>query len=86
MPGRIPWTYSLLDGLPNGEFMYFVHSFYVKPEDPAVVLSRTRYGHIEFCSSLGLGNFFACQFHPERSGSQGLQLYRNLATKVYGTP
>ena len=62
--------------------MYFVHSFIVQPEDPAVILTTTRYGHIEFCSGLRTGNTFACQFHPERSGSQGLRIYRNLAIKL----
>ena len=76
------WQGALLDGVPDGEFMYFVHSFYVKPVDPRVVLSLTRYGSTNICSSLRQGNIFACQFHPERSGPQGLQVYRNLAKQV----
>ncbi len=74
------WTGTLLAGLPDGVFMYFVHSFYCQPDDPAVTLSVTRYGGIEFCSSLRYRNIFACQCHPERSGPHGLQVYRNLAT------
>jgi glutamine amidotransferase len=62
--------------------MYFVHSYYVKPADPSVVLSITRYGHIEFCSSLRKGNVMAFQFHPERSGPQGIQIYHNLARLI----
>lgn len=77
-----PWAGTLLDGLAEGECMYFVHSFMVQPEDPAVILTTTRYGHIEFCSGLRTGNTFACQFHPERSGPQGLRIYRNLAAKI----
>ena len=77
------WSNSLLSGLTNGEYMYFVHSFYVKPEDSEAVLSISRYGHIEFCSSLRYGNIFACQFHPERSGPQGLRIYRNLAASAH---
>ena len=73
------WSKSALQGLSDGEFMYFVHSYYAKPEDPEVVFSISHYGNIEFCSSLRSGNIFAAQFHPERSGPQGLHIYRNVA-------
>lgn len=79
------WDSSSLEGLRDGEFMYFVHSYYAKPADERVVLAATRYGQIEFCSSLRFGNIFACQFHPERSGPQGLQIYQNLARQVQGS-
>ncbi len=75
-----PWQDSLLQGLPNGVHMYFVHSFYVKPEDSAVSIATTRYGNNEFCSALRANNIFACQCHPERSGPHGLSVYKNLAT------
>lgn len=78
-PSRASWEASWLRGVAEGEFMYFVHSFYVSPADQGIVLSTTRYGSVEFCSSLQRGNVFACQFHPERSGPQGLRLYRNIA-------
>lgn len=76
------WEASLLDRLPDGVGMYFVHSFYVRPADPSVVVSVTRYGATTFCSSLQRNNVFACQYHPERSGPQGLQVYRNLAMRI----
>jgi glutamine amidotransferase len=76
------WAGSPLMGLRDGEFMYFVHSFYVRPKDSRVILSISRYGDIEFCSSLQYGNIFATQFHPERSGPLGLQIYRNLAARL----
>jgi glutamine amidotransferase len=76
------WATSPLAGLQDGEFMYFVHSYYVKPKDSEVILSTTRYGNIEFCSSLIHKNIFATQFHPERSGPQGLRIYRNLASFI----
>ena len=79
---RAPWGGTLLDGIVDGEYMYFVHSYYVQPQDPDVVLSATRYGDIEFCSSLQKGSVFACQFHPERSSTQGLRIYRNLAAQI----
>ena len=72
------WAGTPLDGLRDGEFMYFVHSFVVVPEDRGVILSVTRYGGVEFCSSVQRGSIFACQFHPERSGRRGLAVYRTL--------
>ncbi len=76
------WQGTLLDGLREGVFMYFVHSFYTRPADRAVVVATTRYGPIEFCSALRLGNVFACQFHPERSGPQGLRMYAQFAARL----
>ena len=74
------WEGSLLSWLLDGVFMYFVHSFQVKPEDANVVIATTSYGIIEFCSAISYGNIFACQCHPERSGPEGLKVYSNLAS------
>jgi glutamine amidotransferase len=76
------WHGTLLDRIDDGEYMYFVHSYTVQPQDGNVILSTSRYGHIEFCSSIQSGNVFACQFHPERSGPKGLQIYNNLANRL----
>ena len=76
------WNEPLLHGLINGEYMYFVHSYYAIPVDDNGIVSTTKYGDIEFCSSYRFGNVFACQFHPERSGPAGLQIYRNLAMSL----
>ncbi len=76
------WKGSALEGLADGEFMYFVHSFYVKPDDSEISLSITKYGDVEFCSSLQYKNIFACQFHPERSSSKGLKIYFNMASLI----
>ncbi|MBC8506121.1 MAG: imidazole glycerol phosphate synthase subunit HisH [Chloroflexi bacterium] len=76
------WSNILLSGIPDGEHMYFVHSNFVQPEDKTLVLAKTHYGHIEFCSSLQKGTVFACQFHPERSGPWGMRIYKNLANFV----
>jgi imidazole glycerol-phosphate synthase subunit HisH len=73
------WDGTLLQGLQDGEYMYFVHSYYVVPDDSGVVLTTTRYGETEFCSTLRTGNILGCQFHPERSGPQGLRIYQQLA-------
>lgn len=78
----VTWTDSLLEGITEGAFLYFVHSFYPRPVDQQVECSLTTYGTTTFCSSLCHGNVFACQFHPERSGDRGLQIYRNLAALV----
>jgi len=79
------WVETQIDGVANGEYMYFVHSFIVKPQDPSVMLSTSCYGNVGFCSSLQRGNVFACQFHPERSGVEGLKVYRNLAHLIHTT-
>lgn len=72
------WEGGLLDGLKEGVHMYFVHSFYAKPEED-VAVCMSRYGQIEFCSGLRKGGVWAFQFHPERSGPDGLRMYYNLA-------
>ena len=66
-----------LEGVPDGTFFYFVHSYRVVPEDDTVVATETEYGD-EFVSAVKKDNIFACQFHPERSGSAGLQVIRNF--------
>ncbi len=80
-PGR-SWAGTCLEALPEGAFMYFVHSFHVRPAHDEIVLATTQYGSLEFCSSLQRGNLFACQFHPERSGPMGLRLYAAFAAQV----
>jgi len=76
------WTDTPLSGILDGEYMYFVHSFYVQPSNPELVVSSSQYGRVEFCSSLQYNSTFACQFHPERSGQQGLRVYKNIANMV----
>lgn len=73
------WNRSPLAGLRDGVLQYFVHSYYVVPDDQSAVIGASRYGGIEFCSALAVGSVFACQFHPERSGVDGLALYEALA-------
>ncbi|MCG3175902.1 MAG: Imidazole glycerol phosphate synthase subunit HisH [Candidatus Omnitrophica bacterium] len=74
------WSGTVLDGLPERSFMYFVHSYRVVPADPGVVLASTRYGQDEFCSVLKRDNISGCQFHPERSGEYGLKILENFVT------
>ena len=56
----------LFDGLKEGDFVYFVHSFYVP--DCAEAIARTTYGGVTYASALRRGNFYTTQFHPEKSG------------------
>ncbi|UCE63102.1 MAG: imidazole glycerol phosphate synthase subunit HisH [Nitrospirota bacterium] len=67
----------LLDGIDSGSHWYFVHSFYVQPDDPAVTCTVTEYG-MPFVSSIWKDNIFASQFHPEKSQQVGLQLFYNF--------
>ena len=64
--------------LDDNDYYYFVHSYYVKPKHINDILTVTRYGSHEFCSSIESENVFACQFHPEKSGKKGLNLLQNF--------
>ncbi|NOX53952.1 MAG: imidazole glycerol phosphate synthase subunit HisH [Planctomycetes bacterium] len=68
----------LLEGVPDGSYFYFVHSYYVVPEDREVVTAETDYG-VWFTSMIRRGNLFATQFHPEKSQRLGLKLLDNFA-------
>lgn len=76
------WADTPLAATNPGEHFYFVHSFYVMPDDSSIVVARTSYGGIEFPSAIAAGNIFACQFHPERSGPAGLDIYRQFAAQI----
>jgi glutamine amidotransferase len=65
-------------GIEEGSFFYFVHSFYVDPDDPADTAAETEYG-IKFASAAARDNIYATQFHPEKSQELGLRLLRNFA-------
>ncbi len=67
----------LLTGIPSGSYFYFVHSYYIIPEDEAVVAARTEYG-VSFVSALEKGQIFATQFHPEKSSELGLKILKNF--------
>ncbi|RLB70298.1 MAG: imidazole glycerol phosphate synthase subunit HisH [Deltaproteobacteria bacterium] len=69
----------VLDGINDGDYFYFVHSYYVEPEDEKVVATRTDYGG-EFVSAVAFDNVIATQFHPEKSQNQGLAILRDFAT------
>lgn len=64
-------------GIPNGSYVYFVHSFYPQPADPSIVATETVYGE-RFASAVWRDNVFATQFHPEKSQKVGLQILKNF--------
>jgi glutamine amidotransferase len=68
---------ALLDGIPEGSYFYFVHSFYVKPDNPENVLRWTSYGHL-FCSIACRDKVWGAQFHPEKSQDAGKKLLGNF--------
>jgi len=71
----------LLEGVADGSFAYFVHSYYVDPEDPKVVLATTDYG-IDFASIVGCDHVWGIQFHPEKSQDVGLRILENFLQVV----
>jgi imidazole glycerol phosphate synthase glutamine amidotransferase subunit len=81
--GRVPqigWNQAcvrkgsrLLKGTGQNQFYYFLHSYYVKPQEKRVVAATTEYG-IEYASAIEKGNALGVQFHPEKSGDAGLKL------------
>ena len=68
----------LFEGLPEGAYVYFVHSYYLKAENPEIVKAATEYG-VTIDASVEQGNIFACQFHPEKSSQVGLKILENFA-------
>lgn len=69
--------HPVLAGIPQDSYFYFVHSYYATPKDLSGVSGTTEYG-IPFCSVYAKDNLVATQFHPEKSGPAGLQLYKNF--------
>jgi len=67
----------LFEGIEDGSFFYFAHSYYVQPEEEAVVVGTTDYGG-DFTSAAGSGRIFGVQFHPEKSGRSGLAMLENF--------
>ena len=69
---------AMTEGLENGSYVYFVHSFMAKPSDENDLAAVTDYG-TRVPAMVARGNLFGCQFHPEKSGEVGLQMIRNFA-------
>ena len=67
---------KLFKDIPKTSSFYFVNSFYCQPEDQSLIVGKTEYG-INYCSVLVKENIIATQFHPEKSGQDGLQFIKN---------
>jgi glutamine amidotransferase len=72
---------SLLEGVADGSYAYFIHSYYVAPAEPEIVLATTDY-EIDYASIVGRDNVFGIQFHPEKSQAVGLKILRNFTALV----
>jgi glutamine amidotransferase len=72
--------HPVFDGIPDGAYFYFVHSYYPDPEDGSVVVGETDYG-VTFASVVATDSLVATQFHPEKSGEVGLRFYENFLTR-----
>ncbi len=70
-------SHPIFEGIPDEANFYFVHSYYVEPDDKSLVAGATEYG-IPLCSAVARGNLVGTQFHPEKSGEFGLRMYDNF--------
>ncbi len=75
----VEWTrdHPVIEGIPSGQYFYFVHSFYPEPASDDLALGTTDYG-LKFASVVARDNVVAAQFHPEKSSDYGLQFYSNF--------
>lgn len=71
----------LFEGIPDGTYFYFVHSYYAIPDEEKIAAGWTEYG-TRFCSVISRGNLFATQFHPEKSDKWGIRVLRNFGKIV----
>ena len=78
-------AHPVFEGIEDGAYFYFVHSFYPAPDDDDVVIGETEYG-VTFASVLARDNLVATQFHPEKSGESGLRFYANFLRQALGEP
>jgi glutamine amidotransferase len=79
---REAWAGTPLAGIAPGTYFYFVHSYYVVPDDPRDVLCVASYGGQDHCAGVRRGNLLALQFHPEKSAHEGLRIYRQWAESI----
>ncbi len=75
---KILKKHPLLEGIPSGEYFYFVHSYFGVPSAKGLTLASCKYGRENFAAVLGNGHVFATQFHPEKSQEAGLCILKNF--------
>ena len=78
---KLKKKHPLFEGIPDSSHFYFVHSYYAEPENEELVAGVTEYG-MPFCSIVVKDNVVATQFHPEKSSTLGLRMYKNLARQA----
>jgi len=74
-PENISWKATPFEHIHDGEFMYFIHSYYTLPAQKNDEIATTNYGFFQYCSAVKKHNIFAVQFHPEKSANKGLKIY-----------
>lgn len=75
---RLRRPHPVFEGVAPDSYFYFVHSYYPQPADDAAIAAETEYDGVRFASVVARGNLLATQFHPEKSGVDGLRLYANF--------
>lgn len=75
---RLRASHPVFEGIADDSYFYFVHSYYPQLGDDAVVVGETEYAGVRFPAAVGRDNLLATQFHPEKSGADGLRLYANF--------
>lgn len=78
LPQGKTWENTIFQNIKPKDQVYFVHSYFFKPEIDDFILSETIYGGYKFCSAVKKGNTYGCQFHPEKSGKIGLNIIENF--------
>lgn len=76
------WSNTLFDHIHEGDYMYFVHSYYADPSDKEDIIANAEYEGQTFCAAIRKNNIFATQFHPEKSGKCGLKILESFAAEV----
>jgi glutamine amidotransferase len=72
------WDNTILKDISNGTKLYFVHSYICYPDNKDHFLAETTYGNDSFCSVVNKDNIWGCQSHPEKSGNDGIRIYKNF--------
>ncbi|MCK4904780.1 imidazole glycerol phosphate synthase subunit HisH [bacterium] len=76
-----PKTINLFKDIPDESYFYFVHSYYVEPEDKNTIIATTNYGE-NFVSAINKDNIWGVQFHPEKSSDLGLKILKNFVESI----
>jgi len=82
---RMREDHPMLEGIEEGTYFYFVHSFFAEPAEPGLTAATATYGGLEFAAAVGRDNVFATQFHPEKSQEAGIRLLRSFVRRVAAT-